>query len=92
MGEMDRWMAAAAAELGVADEVLADVTHPVLDLVRDIAHGVNRPSAPLSAFLVGLAAGLATSGADAADAQSAAVLARVDRLRALAEEWEPAEG
>jgi hypothetical protein len=29
----------------------------VLDLARDVAHGVARPAAPLTAFLVGLAAG-----------------------------------
>jgi hypothetical protein len=29
----------------------------VLDLARDAAHGVARPAAPLTTFLVGLAAG-----------------------------------
>jgi hypothetical protein len=29
----------------------------VLDLARDVAHAVARPAAPLTAFLVGLAAG-----------------------------------
>lgn len=29
----------------------------MLELTRDIAHGVARPAAPLSAFLVGLAVG-----------------------------------
>ena len=31
----------------------------ILDLARDAAHGVARPSAPLTTFLVGLAAGRA---------------------------------
>jgi len=31
----------------------------LLDLARDAAHGVARPSAPLTTFLVGLAAGRA---------------------------------
>ena len=35
-----------------------DVT-ALLDLARDAAHGVARPSAPLTTFLVGLAAGRA---------------------------------
>jgi hypothetical protein len=30
----------------------------VLDLARDAAHAVARPAAPLTAFVVGLAAGL----------------------------------
>jgi hypothetical protein len=29
----------------------------VLDLARDVAHGVTRPAAPVTAFLLGLAAG-----------------------------------
>jgi hypothetical protein len=29
----------------------------LLDLTRDVAHGVARPAAPLTSFLVGLAAG-----------------------------------
>lgn len=41
----------------------------VLDLARDVAHGVARPAAPLTAYLVGLAAGRA--GGDPADAVSA---------------------
>lgn len=35
-----------------------DIT-ALLDLARDAAHGVARPSAPLTTFLVGLAAGRA---------------------------------
>ena len=37
----------------------------VLDLARDVAHGVARPAAPLTAFLVGLAAGTIRSVAAA---------------------------
>lgn len=93
---MERWMGAAARELGVADAVVEQVTHPVLDLVREVAHGVNRPSAPLSAFLVGLASGLAvgaesTGTRDTDDAQVTAALARIARLQALAKSWQSAE-
>jgi Domain of unknown function (DUF6457) len=38
----------------------------VLDLTRDVAHGVSRPAAPLAAFLLGVAVG---SGADPEVAQ-----------------------
>lgn len=96
MGEMERWLAAASAELGVPAAVLTASSHPVLDLVRDVAHGVSRPAAPLSAFLVGLAAGAAGAAgtADAAGAIGATadqVLARVARLQAMAADWERAE-
>ena len=37
----------------------------VLDLARDAAHGVSRPAAPLTAYLVGVAVG---RGADPATA------------------------
>jgi len=36
----------------------------LLDLARDAAHGVARPAAPLTTFLVGLAAGRAGGTAD----------------------------
>jgi len=35
----------------------------LLDLTREVAHGVARPAAPLTAFLVGLAAGREGGGA-----------------------------
>lgn len=44
----------------------------VLDLARDAAHGVARPAAPLTTFLVGLAAGRGGADADAI-AEAAAV-------------------
>ena len=34
----------------------------ILDLARDAAHGVARPAAPLTTFLVGYAAGTAREG------------------------------
>jgi hypothetical protein len=52
---LDRWTQAACAELGLAPaQVPARV---VLDLARDVAHQVDRPAAPLTAFLLGLAVG-----------------------------------
>ncbi|NTW41083.1 MAG: hypothetical protein HGA44_14620, partial [Cellulomonadaceae bacterium] len=59
--ERERWIAAVVAELGLDRAVLDAVTDPVLDMVRDVAHGVNRPSAPLTAFLVGLASATAAA-------------------------------
>lgn len=53
MSELDRWAEAVRAELGLeAAPVDAKV---VLDLARDVAHGVDRPAAPLTTYLLGLA-------------------------------------
>jgi hypothetical protein len=53
----------------------------ILDLARDAAHGVARPAAPLTTFLVGYAAGLRGGGAQAV-ADAAAIAARHAALRA----------
>ncbi|MET4638507.1 DUF6457 domain-containing protein [Mycetocola sp. 2940] len=49
----------------------------ILDLARDAAHGVARPAAPLTTFLVGYAAGRAGGSADdiAALSRTASALA-----------------
>ncbi|TDW30536.1 DUF6457 domain-containing protein [Cryobacterium psychrophilum] len=51
---LDEWLVALAEELGLdpADVPVATL----LDVARDVAHNVARPAAPLSTFLVGLAA------------------------------------
>jgi hypothetical protein len=49
------WVSHLCAELDL-DPALIDIT-AVLDLARDAAHGIARPAAPLTAFVVGLAAG-----------------------------------
>lgn len=74
MTMMDRWVAAAAAELDL-DPRAVDVP-VVLELARDVAHQVLRPGAPVSAYLLGLAVG---RGADPAEAAG--------RLAALARNW-----
>jgi hypothetical protein len=63
---------AVALDLDPADVAVADI----LDLARDAAHGVARPAAPVTAFVVGLAIG---RGADPATAFAiASRLARPD--------------
>lgn len=50
---LDEWISAVKTELGVDLDV---DTAALLDLARDAAHGVARPAAPLTTFLVGYAA------------------------------------
>lgn len=52
-----RWLDRAARELGVDESLIRPVVGDLLDLTRDVAHGPSRPAAPLTAFLVGVAAG-----------------------------------
>lgn len=74
MNELDPWVAAASAELGLT---AGDVrTKQVLDVARDVAHQVLRPGAPVTAYLMGLAVG---RGADPADV--------AERISALAKDW-----
>jgi hypothetical protein len=54
MPDLEPWIAAVCAELGLDPTVDATA---VLDLARDVAHGVARPAAPLTTFLVGRAVG-----------------------------------
>lgn len=86
MSDLDRWLAQAGPALGIEAELLDRVTSPLLDMVRDVAHGAVRPGAPLTAFLVGLAAGQAAPDADA-EALAAQVLERLEVVDALVEAW-----
>ncbi len=60
---LDEWVRELADALGV-DAAATDVPL-LLDVARDAAHGIARPAAPLTTFLVGLAAGQRGGGADA---------------------------
>jgi hypothetical protein len=53
--DLTRWVDELCSALDIDSSVDRDL---VLDLARDAAHGVARPAAPLTTFLVGLAAGL----------------------------------
>ncbi len=73
------WLHEAALELGVDPDSIRPLVKDLLDLTRDVAHGPSRPAAPLTAFLVGLAAG---GPGDAGDPDD--VVKRVrERIRAI---------
>ncbi len=70
--DLTAWVDRVRADLDLPE---VDVTG-VLDLARDVAHGVARPAAPLTTLLVGLAAGRAGGG----PADVASVTARIRAL------------
>src|ERR1035438_2054303 len=76
---LERWTEAACAELGI-DPSSADMK-AVLDLARDVAHGVARPAAPWTAYLLGVAVGRGRPMPEAAG-----------RLPAPADRWRGAGG
>ncbi|MFJ8138609.1 NTP transferase domain-containing protein [Streptomyces sp. NPDC096013] len=59
---LDEWISAVKDELGIDLDVDTGI---LLDLARDAAHGVARPAAPLTTFLVGYAAAQAKGGPEA---------------------------
>ncbi|MEU5056981.1 NTP transferase domain-containing protein [Streptomyces sp. NPDC056121] len=73
---LDEWISAAKDELGIELDVDTGV---LLDLARDAAHGVARPAAPLTTFLVGYAAAKAGGGREAVAEACAKAAALADR-------------
>jgi hypothetical protein len=60
MSTLEDWMTTVRSELALDGEGVADlgaVQKVILDLARDAAHGVARPAAPLTAYLIGVAVG-----------------------------------
>ncbi|MFF8511565.1 DUF6457 domain-containing protein [Streptomyces sp. NPDC015492] len=76
---LDEWITAVKDELGIELDVDTGV---LLDLARDAAHGVARPAAPLTTFLVGYAAARATDGGG-----PEAVAEAARKAAALAQRW-----
>ncbi|MFC6086525.1 DUF6457 domain-containing protein [Sphaerisporangium aureirubrum] len=74
MNVLAEWTALVCKELGLDPETVD--RDAVLDLTRDVAHGVARPAAPLTAYLLGLAQGSGTAPPDA-----------LPRLTLLARNW-----
>lgn len=70
---MSDWVTAATAALGIDAEVDVDT---ILDLAREAAHGVERPAAPVSTYLLGYAVARGMSLDEASE-----------RLTQLAREW-----
>jgi hypothetical protein len=75
---LEEWAAAVCGELGLDPAALDP--RLVLDLARDVAHGVARPAAPLTAYLLGVAVGRGQPPAESAA-----------RISQLAAQWARAE-
>lgn len=81
MNTLQEWVDLVCQELNLADAVSpAAMQSRVLDLSRDVAHGVARPAAPLTAYLLGLAAGRSSDPEATAEELAA-------RLCLLAQRW-----
>jgi len=74
VSEIERWAEIVAGELGITSPV--DVT-AILDLTKEVAHGVMRPAAPIAAYLLGMIASAEPKRAAEADLV----------IRRLASEW-----
>ena len=58
MSTLEDWTEAVRAGLGLGPgPVTTAEARAVLDLTRDVSHAVDRPAAPLTAYLLGLAVG-----------------------------------
>ncbi|WP_166980548.1 DUF6457 domain-containing protein [Paramicrobacterium fandaimingii] len=51
--ELDEWTTELATALGIDASTVP--TSELLDLTRDVAHGITRPAGPVSTYLVGIA-------------------------------------
>ncbi|MDP4013287.1 MAG: NTP transferase domain-containing protein [Candidatus Nanopelagicales bacterium] len=71
------WIAAVQSELGLDADVNLDA---ILDVAKDTAHGVTRPAAPVTTYLLGCAV---AAGADVQEAAAS--------IRALATQWQAEE-
>ncbi|MBB4919542.1 DUF6457 domain-containing protein [Streptosporangium saharense] len=78
MNVLAEWTELVCRELGI-DPARVD-RDAVLDLTKEVAHGVARPAAPLTAYLLGLAQGAGTANEDT-----------LERLVELAKNWEKTE-
>ena len=74
---MNTWISAVCAELNLPTDVKSDV---ILDVARVVAHGVERPAAPVTTFLFGYAV-----------AQGADLEAATAKISALASSWSDKE-
>jgi len=64
---LEQWLSDAVTALGIEGQWSADDRDLVLDLARDVSHGVARPAAPLTTYLAGIAVGRGGTPAEVAE-------------------------
>ncbi|MHB8185728.1 MAG: DUF6457 domain-containing protein [Dermatophilaceae bacterium] len=74
---LEEWLAAVQQALGM--DTVVD-SPALLDLTREVAHGVDRPAAPLTTYLLGYHAALH-------QADPAAEKQAIEAVTRLAQEW-----
>ncbi|WP_372594127.1 DUF6457 domain-containing protein [Actinotalea sp.] len=89
MSDLDVWMAQVVTAFDLDARAVEEITGPMLDRVRDVAHDVVRPGAPMSAFLVGLAAGAATGQGATTQELVDGIQERLAVLDRLIAQWQP---
>jgi hypothetical protein len=88
---LSEWVTAVVRELGLEGALdSGSSVDMVLDLTSDVAHGVSRPGAPVTAFLVGVAAGRADDPAVAARDYAQKISALADGWNSDSERGTPA--
>lgn len=77
MSTLDDWLTEAATALGLpADSITVELRNGLLDLTRDVAHGITRVAGPLTTYLIGAAVGAGMSSDEAVRRLSALAAAR----------------
>lgn len=83
MERMREWLTRAAQTIEVDKDVVLDLEVDLLKLAQMTAHNTSRPGTPLTAFLVGLAAGQAGGDNEAtvttARAKIASLIADIEK-------------
>ena len=73
--DLMQWLTSLSAALETDEGVLDEhAVRTVLDLARDAAHEIERPAAPLTTFLVGMAVGRGATLEGAANTATALLL------------------
>ncbi|WP_413543373.1 DUF6457 domain-containing protein [Citricoccus nitrophenolicus] len=83
------WLEDVAEDLHLPTSVV--VPGPLLDVARDVAHGIIRPGAPTTTYLIGVAVGLQLAGQDLPAEDVTGLVDRLaHRVQDLASDYEPA--
>lgn len=78
MSTLEAWIKDASAALDLpAESIDTSLRDELLNVTRDVAHGVARVAGPLTTYLIGLAVGAGMPRADAVRIVSALAVAHV---------------